>query len=78
MLKVIITLEQVSFGYRKTSMQVVEREDCRFEFDEVSRSHQITVIASDGERSKIPLRGFDNAQKDQIISILVASRGIEA
>ena len=59
-------------------MQVVERGSCRFEFDEARHSNQITVIGSDGERSQIPLRGFDKAQKDQIISMLAPSRGLKA
>ncbi len=78
LLKVIITPDQVSFGYRKKNMQVVERESCRFEFDEAGRSNKITVITSGEERFKIPLRGFDETQKGQIISTLVTSRGIEA
>jgi hypothetical protein len=77
LLKVIITPHQVSYGYRKSSMQVIKREGRRFEFDEAGNASHITIIANDEARSTSPVRGFDKAQKKQMISILVQARGLE-
>ncbi len=70
LLKVIITPQQVTYGYRKSAMQVIVREGCRFEFVSVKNSGHIIATASDGTESKIPLRGFDKQQKDNIINSL--------
>ncbi len=67
-LKVIITPQQVSYGYRKSKMQVIARAGCRFEFDRTEGARSITAIVSDGTRHEIPLRGFDKQQKYNIIN----------
>jgi hypothetical protein len=68
LLKVIITAEQVTYGYRNSAMQVIDRKDCRFELEGTKGASYITAIASDESRYKIPLRGFDRLQKDNIIN----------
>ncbi|MEH6443093.1 MAG: hypothetical protein V7784_04265 [Oceanospirillaceae bacterium] len=73
LLKVIITPQQISYGYRKSAMQVIDREGCLFELEsskDTKDASYITAITSAESRYKIPLRGFNSLQKANIINSL--------